>query len=70
MSLRDGRTKEATYKITRFRMLGDNVVVKRGLTKDEAVAHCNDPESSSRTCSLKQKRIVGHDQWFDGFDQE
>ena len=62
--------KEPTYKITRFRFKGDNVVIKRRLTKEQAMAHCDDPESSSRTCSQKQKRIVGHDQWFDGFDQE
>ena len=46
-------------------------VIKRGLTLDEAQAHCRDPETSSSTCrnNAVQARTqrVGH--WFDGYDQ-
>lgn len=46
------------YKIIRFRYLADNsTVVKRGLTLEEAQAHC--------------KRDDTHgDGWFDGYDED
>ena len=46
-----------TYKIIRFRFEGNNRVIKRGLTLDEAQAHCNDPSTSGEG-------------WFDGYDEE
>jgi len=46
-----------TYKIIRFRFEGNNRVIKRGLTLDEAQAHCQDPSTSG-------------DGWFDGYDEE
>ena len=46
-----------TYKIIRFRFEGNNQVIKRGLTLDEAQAHCQDPSTSG-------------DGWFDGYDEE
>jgi len=47
-----------TYKIIRFsfgRISG--LVVKRGLTLEQAQAHCNDPKTSG-------------DGWFDGYERE
>jgi hypothetical protein len=45
--------------------------IKTGLTLEEAQAHCNDPETSSRTCTnptpLRYTKKVG--QWFDGYTE-
>jgi len=46
-----------TYKIIRFRFKGNNRVIKRGLTLEQAQAHCNDPATSG-------------DGWFDGYESE
>ena len=60
----------ATYKIVRFYFGGSKRVVKRGLTLQEAQAHCNDSETSSSTCSVAKKRRVGSAKWFDGYDDD
>ena len=45
-------------------------VIKRGLTLEEAQAHCSDPETSSSTCTSSAKKSytkkVGP--WFDGYE--
>lgn len=47
-------------------------VIRRGLTLAEARAHCNDPETSSRTCTT----VEGHNRtatlgpWFDSYDED
>lgn len=49
-----------TYKIIRFRNHGNystRRIIKKGLTLEQAKAHCNDPATS------------GHN-WFDGYDLE
>ena len=46
-----------TYMIIRFRFNGDNRVIKRGLTLEQAQAHCKDPATSG-------------DGWFDGYEEE
>lgn len=47
-------------------------VIKRGLTLEEAQAHCQDPETSSSTCreykNVKRTKICGP--WFDGYEEE
>jgi len=50
-----------TYKIIRFYRDDDrpNVVVETGLTREEAVAHCQDPATRASDGS-----------WFEGFDAE
>ncbi len=45
------------YKIIRFRFNGDHRTIKRGLTLEEAKAHCQDPKTSG-------------DGWFDGYAEE
>jgi hypothetical protein len=47
-------------------------VVKRGLTLEEARAHCKDPETSSTTAKSATARAhtAAHGSWFDGFDEE
>lgn len=58
--------REPTYKIVRMYQFGETKVLKTGLTREEAMAHCRDPETSGKTCSdLKQRG-----DWFDGFDRE
>ena len=47
-----------TYKIIRFSFKTNNRrVIKRGLTLEEAQAHCKDPATSG-------------DGWFDGYESE
>lgn len=63
-----------TYKIVRYYCdPGFNSrVVRKGLTLEEARAHCKDPETSSRTCTLapgrRRTRLKGP--WFDGYTEE
>ena len=45
------------YKIIRFRFEGNNTVVKRGLTLEEAQAHCRRDDTRG-------------DGWFDGYEKE
>lgn len=45
------------YKIIRFRQRGANRVIKRGLTLEQAQAHCRRADT----------RGAG---WFDGYDEE
>ena len=45
------------YKIIRFKMNGRNRTIKRGLTLEEAQAHCHNPKTSG-------------DGWFDGYAEE
>ena len=63
-----------TYKIIRF-FKTDEVgekIISTGLTREEAKAHCSDPETSSETCKLAENkaRTRTHGEWFDGFTKE
>jgi len=62
-----------TYTITRlFRDSPRRTVVKKGLTLEQAQAHCSDPETSSSTCtSAKGKRRTKTcGPWFDSYSAE
>lgn len=54
------------YKIIRQRFEGRSTTVKKGLTLEEAQAHCTDPETSGSTCSDLSKR----GDWFDSYTEE
>ena len=45
------------YKIIRFKFKGNNRVIKRNLTLEEAQAHCRDPTTRG-------------DGWFDGYAEQ
>ena len=63
-----------TYKITRnyFNNAIPRRTIKRGLTLEEAQAHCQDPETSSSTAtsSTARARTKRLGAWFDGYDEE
>jgi len=60
------------YKIVRSYLKLPPLVIKRGLTLEEAQAHCKDPETSSSTCTnpelIARTHLTGP--WFDGYDEE
>ena len=46
-------------------------IIKRGLTREEAQAHCQNPATEKReTCTLDDGTTYGRAVWFDGFDKE
>lgn len=61
-----------TYKIVRHHFRGKPYTIKRGLTLEQAQAHCEDPETSSRTCTKPNGLRLNrrHGQWFDGYTEE
>jgi hypothetical protein len=63
-----------TYKIVRMYFSDDHPTrtIKRGLTLEAAQAHCNDPETSSSTCtgSIGRARTRRLGPWFDGYTEE
>ncbi len=57
------------YKVIRF--YNDDRprrTIENGLTLEEAQAHCQDPETSSSTCSARKRKRIGG-QWFDGYEE-
>jgi hypothetical protein len=62
-------------KIVRFYRDDDDLnrtVIVRGLTLEQAQAHCHDPETSSETCTSAEglERTRLHGAWFDGYEEE
>lgn len=69
----DPEPDQGPYKIVRFFASSSRrVVVRRGLTLAEAQAHCNDPETSSKTASTQngKRRTRRSGEWFDGYTHE
>lgn len=63
----------STYRVLRFfRDSGRKFVIKEGLTLALAQAHCNDPETSSSTCTSREgkRRTRRSGPWFDGYALE
>lgn len=55
------------YRIIRFWYGGRRRTVRSNVTLTEAQAHCENPETSSSTCSPStRRRRPGR--WFDGYD--
>jgi hypothetical protein len=61
-----------SYKIVRMYFQGGKRTVKRGLTLEQAQAHCQDPETSSRTCTKPRNVRLTKERgpWFDGYEEE
>ncbi len=61
------------YSIVRFFADGPPYrrVIESRLTLDEAQAHCNDPETSSSTCTDApgKRRTRQRGPWFDGYEE-
>ncbi len=62
------------YKIVRmyFNSAIKNRTIRRGLTLEEAQAHCQDTETSSSTCTKSpgRRRTRRYGMWFDGYEEE
>ncbi len=62
------------YRVIRFYRdrYPNRRTIERGLTLEEAQAHCSDPQSSSSTCTSAagkaRTRKLGA--WFDGYDDD
>lgn len=59
------------YKIVRMYFMGGKRTIKTGLTLEQAQEHCQNPETSSSTCTSsagkRRTRIMGP--WFDGYER-
>lgn len=58
------------YKIVRYYFNGNKRTIERGLTKEEARAHCEDPQSSSQTAKGKDSYTRRVGPWFDGWTED
>ena len=61
------------YKIIRcYRDQDVSPMLRSGLTLKQAQAHCQDPETSSSTCTAKAglQRTEWHGPWFDAYEEE
>lgn len=65
---------EARFRIIRnFKDPNElSVVIKTGLTLEDAQAHCRDKETCSRTCTSEESHAVTrqYGEWFDGYEDE
>lgn len=64
-----------TYRIVRFYKDSPDMnrtIVTTGLSLKQAQAHCNDPETSSSTCTNDEglDRTKRFGPWFDGYEEE
>ena len=66
------RTMGERYKIVRMYFRGGKRTIERGLTLEEAQAHCKNPETSSSTAtSAKARRLTAQrGPWFDGYEHD
>jgi hypothetical protein len=71
----------STYKIVRFfhgkagadgHLQSRKRTIETGLSLEQAQEHCNDPDTSSTTCTSAagRARTRKHGDWFDGYYEE
>jgi len=63
---------ENNYKIVRmFQDESPDITIKTGLSEEYAMIWCNDPETSSSTCTKPEnlEYTKKHGEWFDAFTQ-
>uniref|UniRef100_A0A6M3JNU5 Uncharacterized protein n=1 Tax=viral metagenome TaxID=1070528 RepID=A0A6M3JNU5_9ZZZZ len=60
------------YEIVRVFLTGRKRVVARGLTLEQAQKHCQDPQTSSYTCTSARGRRRTREQgpWFDTYTED
>ena len=62
------------YKIVRHYFSNDisNITIQKNLTLEEAKEWCNDPETSSATCTSVGSlgHTIKYGEWFDGFYEQ
>ena len=64
---------DRTYKvISLFKDSDKRMVIKTGLSLEEAQAHCRDPETSSSTATgmVEHALTKNFGEWFDGYEEE
>lgn len=61
-----------SYCVIRMFFDGRRRVIAKGLTLEQAQEHCNNLETSSRTCTTSKCKAYTrrHGAWFDGYDEE
>lgn len=63
-----------SYTVSRMYFSDDypTETIKRGLTLEEAQAHCRDPETSSSTATRPEHKLLTKERgsWFDGYKEE
>lgn len=60
------------YSVVRMYFRGGRRVINTGLTLEQAQAHCQDPETSSSTCTTSKgsERTRARGPWFDGYERK
>ena len=60
------------YRIIRFFKENSNMIIKTGVSLEEAQEHCRSPETSSRTASglVEVTLTKNFGEWFDGYEEE
>jgi hypothetical protein len=55
-----------------FRDTDQSTIVRRGLTLEDARAHCQDPETSSATATSASAQALTRERgpWFDGYEAD
>lgn len=64
---------DTTYKVIRmFRDSSKRMIIKTGLTLEEAQEHCKNPETSSSTATgfVELTLTKNFGPWFDGYEKE
>jgi hypothetical protein len=58
-----------SYDIVRFFLRGQSHIIARGVTLEEARAHCKNPETSSSTATTaaSRRRAARLGPWFEGW---
>ena len=71
-AFRQAMESRKRYKIVRGYFRGGRRTIATGLTLAEAQAHCQDPETSSRTCTKAagKARTRRMGPWFDGYEED
>jgi hypothetical protein len=61
-----------TYCIVRFFQEHDKEIIETGVSLEDALEHCLNPETSSQTCTTAEGQQLTDQRgpWFDGYEEE